>query len=174
MTNPLSTILLIEDEETDRFLFGAAFEEFAADTTLRFVTNGEEAIAYLMGEVQYADRTAFPYPDLIITDIKMPLKDGFDVLKHLKAHPSWAVIPVVVFTSSINPAHVHTAYQLGANSYIIKTGSFLELRSQLKILHDYWVGCQIPAVPTSPVREHVSRKNPQLSTCSTTPLTSSP
>jgi CheY-like chemotaxis protein len=110
------------------------------------VNDGLEAIAYMMGEGEYADRVKYPYPSFIITDLNMPGADGFEVLRHLKANPSWAVIPTVVLTSSVDPDDVRTAYSLGASSYHRKPVGYEELLLQIEILHNYWMTCEVPAV----------------------------
>ena len=76
----------------------------------------------------------------------MPGADGFAVLEHLKNNPEWAVIPTVVLTSSRDLDDIKKAYMLGASSYHVKPGSPAELRRQLKVLHDYWVTCEVPEV----------------------------
>src|SRR4051794_14784113 len=99
-----------------------------------------------MGEGKYSDRSKFPYPAFIITDLKMPGWDGFSVLEHIKANPSWAIIPVVVFSASPDPDDIRTAYLLGASSYHVKPFGFADLASQLKVLLDYWMTCAVPGV----------------------------
>lgn len=142
-------ILVVEDEPDDRTLIQSAFKKVAPDSRTHLVTNGSEAIAYLMGEGEYANRATYPYPNFIVTDLKMPVLDGFAILEHLKGNPTWAVIPVVVLSASSDPDDTRTAYMLGASSYHVKPTSFEALCSQLKVLHDYWMTCQIPEVDTS-------------------------
>ena len=149
MTKYESTILVVEDEPHDQTLIEKAFRDLGLTGAIHVVNDGLEAIAYMMGEGKYADRAQYPYPTFIITDLKMPGADGFDVLQHLKANPAWAIIPTVVLSASTDPDDIRTAYLLGASSYHVKPAGFNELRSQLKILHDYWMTCQIPEVDVS-------------------------
>src|SRR5215831_9692525 len=94
------TILLAEDDKNDIFLMRRAFENAGFLNPLVVVNNGEEAVQYLQGEGQYAQRDRFPLPGLLLLDLKMPLMDGFDVLAWLRAHPQFNSLPVVVLTSS--------------------------------------------------------------------------
>jgi CheY-like chemotaxis protein len=143
------TILVVEDEPHDRTLIEMAFRQVGVTGPIHLLSNGEEAIAYMMGEGPYADRDKYAYPSFILTDLKMPGADGFDVLQHLKSNPEWAVIPTVVLSASTDPDDIRTAYRLGASTYHVKPTSFVELKRQLKILHDYWMTCQIPDVDAS-------------------------
>lgn len=144
-----ATILIVEDDANDRMFIEKAFRENGVDGPIHALPDGLAAIAYLMGEGIYADRDKYAYPTFIITDLKMPGADGFEVLKHLKNNPAWAVIPTVVLSASNDLDDIRTAYLLGASSYHVKPQTFDELRKQLKILHDYWMTCQIPQVDIS-------------------------
>jgi DNA-binding response OmpR family regulator len=97
-----------------------------------------------MGEGKFSNRQEFPYPTFIITDLKMPRADGFEVLRHLKDNPAFAVTPTVVLSASQDPDDIKKAYMLGASCYHVKPGTFEELERQLKLLVDYWETCRIP------------------------------
>jgi CheY-like chemotaxis protein len=145
-----ATILVVEDEPDDQELIKMAFGSFAVtDGMVHVVSDGLEAIAYMMGEGRFSDRTQYPYPTFVITDLRMPRADGFAVLQHLKGNPDWAIIPTVVLSGSSDPDDIKTAYLLGASSYHVKPNDFGELRNQLKVLHDYWMTCQVPEVDVS-------------------------
>lgn len=159
MTNHGTTILLVEDDPLDRELIRTAFREIGETDALQSVNDGLQAIAYLMGEGIYSDRIQYPYPSFIITDLKMPGADGFDVLEHLKANPAWAIIPTVVLTGSADPDDIRTAYRLGASSYHVKPADLRGLNNQLKILHDYWMTCKVPAVDRSGKQLHTVPKD---------------
>jgi CheY-like chemotaxis protein len=103
----------------------------------------------MMGEGEYADREKFAYPTFIITDLKMPRTDGFAVLEHLRGNPEWAVIPTVVFSASQDLDDIKKSYMLGASSYHVKPQSLDALRQQMKVLHEYWLTCEVPAVDTT-------------------------
>jgi len=140
------TILVIEDDPGDQELILEAFRSNGINTTIHVLNNGNEAIAYLMGEGQYADREKFGYPTFIMTDLQMPVADGFAVLQQPKSNPEWAIIPTVVLTSSADPDDIKKSYMLGAGCYHQKPQSMAELRNLIKILHDYWMTCEVPEV----------------------------
>lgn len=144
-----ATIMVVDDDPNDRFLIERAFRKIGVTDPIQMLSDGREAIAYMMGEGKYADRKVYVYPTFIITDLKMPDLDGFSVLEHLKKNPEWAVIPTVVLTSSIDLDDIKKAYMLGASSYHVKPSAPEKLREQLKVLHAYWMTCEVPAVDSS-------------------------
>lgn len=141
-----ATIMVVDDDPNDLILIERAFREIGVRDPIHTINGGREAIAYMMGEGKYSDRALYAYPTFITTDLKMPEADGFAVLEHLKNNPEWAVIPTVVLTASRDLDDIKRAYMLGASSYHVKPGSPGELRQQLKVLHDYWVTCEVPQV----------------------------
>ena len=94
------TLLVVDDSEDDQFLIKYAFKKIGVTDPIHLLSDGAEAIAYMMGEGKYADRKKFAYPTFIMTDLKMPRRDGFAVLEFLKGNPEWAVIPTIVFSAS--------------------------------------------------------------------------
>ena len=143
------TILVVEDDPNDQFLLTRGFKKIGVTTPIHLVGNGLEAIAYMMGEGKFNDRTEFAYPTFIMTDLKMPGADGFAVLEFLKENPEWAVIPTIVFSASQDLDDIKKAYMLGASSYHIKPGSPDALAHQLEVLHAYRVTCEVPLVDRS-------------------------
>ena len=139
------TILVIDDSEDDQFLIKYTFKKIGVTDPIHLLSDGAEAIAYMMGEGKYADRAKFAYPTFIMTDLKMPM-DGFAVLEFLKGNPEWAVIPTVVLSASRDPDDIKKSYMLGASSYHVKPNTTEELRRQLRILHEYWMTCEVPEV----------------------------
>ena len=117
-------ILLVENSEDDIILITRAFERAGLKHRIQAVTSGLDAIAYLKGEVPYIDRLKYPFPDLVLLDIKMPLTDGFDVLRWIRRQPAFAKLCVVMLTSSDEIQDVNLAYQLGANSFLVKPLDF--------------------------------------------------
>lgn len=142
-------ILVVEDDPFDRELIERAFKTAAPDSLIHSVPNGEVAIEYLKGTGPYADRLQFPYPNLVLTDLKMPIADGFAVLEFLKTHPQLAVIPTVVLSGSADQSDVGTAYRLGASSYIAKPATSAEMHACLNALVIYWTYCEAPAISPS-------------------------
>src|SRR4051812_25757417 len=91
-------ILLVDDDDNDAHLVERALERVKANVGLNRVRNGEEAIAYLQAKGEYADRARFPFPNLIVTDLKMPLMDGLEFLRWVKSHPVCKPLPVIMLS----------------------------------------------------------------------------
>ena len=144
-----STILVVDDDPNDLVFIEKAFRWIGVKDPIHTVTGGREAIAYMLGEGQYADRSSFAYPTFITTDLKMPEADGFAVLEHLQQNPEWAIIPTVVLTSSCDLDDIKKAYMLGASSDHIKPGTPELLRQLLRTVHDYWLTCEVPQVDST-------------------------
>jgi CheY-like chemotaxis protein len=143
------TILLAEDNEDDILLMQRAFQKIDAKPAIQVVRNGEEAIRYLEGEGEFADRKSFPFPALIISDLNMPRKDGFDLIKWLRAHPECFVIPIVVLTTSEPDGRIREAYRLGANACMRRPSTFDELLKLLRITTEFWQWCDHPLPQTN-------------------------
>ena len=111
---------------------------------MRFVTDGQEAVDYLAGIGKFEDRKANPLPRLLLLDLKMPLLDGFDVLRWMRKQPVLYRLPVAVLTSSNLDNDVDRAYDLGANSYIVKPGSLMGYAGLVQTLHKYWAELNRP------------------------------
>ncbi len=137
-------ILLLEDEPHDVFFIKRALEQVAKGHVLRSVENGEEAIQYLRGEGQFADREAFPFPNLILTDLKMPRMNGFEFLEWIRHHQDCSVIPTIVLSSSAIESDVRRAYEIGANAYVRKPASMEDLVKMIKLTWEYWQMCERP------------------------------
>jgi CheY-like chemotaxis protein len=144
-----STILVVDDNADDRLLIGRAFKNLGMKDPVHTVADGGEAIAYMMGEGKYSDRNVYAYPTFITTDLKMPGTDGFAVLEYLKEHPEWAIIPTVVLSGSNDLDDIKKAYALGASSYHIKPLNLAELNKLARVLHDYWMTCEVPLVDST-------------------------
>ena len=111
-------ILLVEDSPDDVLLIERVFNRADFNHPLRTVTDGEKAIEYLKGLEEYSDRAAYPYPGLVILDLKMPGLGGFDVIRWMRGHPQAKLVPIIVISGSSEPADVNRAYELGANAFI--------------------------------------------------------
>ena len=133
------TFLLVEDDLNDIFLVKRAFKMAHIRNPLQVVTDGQEAISYLRGEGKYADRQSHPLPKLVVMDIKMPRKSGFEVLESVKgASCPLRRIPVVIVSSSDNPDDINRAYELGANAYMVKPMDFREVEHLFESITHYW------------------------------------
>src|SRR5437016_684237 len=117
-------ILLAEDEEEDVVLLKLGFAKARFLNPVQVVPDGAEAIAYLQGAGKYSNRSDFPLPNLLLLDLKMPRKNGFEVLEWLRQQPQLSALPVVVLTSSDDMRDVNRAYQLGANTFLVKPVDF--------------------------------------------------
>ena len=107
---------------------------------MRVAADGQQALEYLGGEGAFADRSAHPFPGLIFLDIKLPLVSGLEVLRWLRDHPGLRRTVVIVLTSSNHPDDIRGAYDLGANSYVVKPASFQQLAEFAKAFKNYWLG----------------------------------
>src|SRR6266487_2461384 len=117
-------ILVAEDLDDDVQILKRAFIRAGVNVPLRFVTDGQKVIDYLKGDGAFANRTDYPMPTLLLLDLKMPGLHGFDVLEWLRLQPGLRRLLVVVFTSSSQPEDVNRAFELGANSYLVKPAGF--------------------------------------------------
>jgi CheY-like chemotaxis protein len=141
------SILLVEDDPHDVFFIRRALEKAAPGHTLRAVSNGAEAIDYLHAKSPFQNRLEFPPPNVILTDLKMPQMDGFELLRWLQAHEDCAVIPTIVLSSSAMESDVKQAYRLGANAFLRKPTSVHDLASLLSLTCEFWWNCERPKVP---------------------------
>ena len=116
----MQTILLIEDSEDDAIITQATLKKAGVLNPVKVVANGAKAIAYLKGEGDYADRTRYPLPSLMLLDLKLPKKAGFEVLEWWKSQPQLKKILVVVLSGYSDLHSVNRAYALGAHSFLIK------------------------------------------------------
>lgn len=132
-----SAILVAEDDENDICLIKRAFHQAQFENPVKVVRNGEEAIAYLRGDPPFADRLANPAPALLLLDLKMPGKGGFEVLTWIREQAEFNHLPVVMLTSSQETSDVNQAYALGANSYLVKPANFARLVDMINRLKEY-------------------------------------
>lgn len=131
-------ILMADDDDDDRLLAQDALAESQVPGMLRFVGNGEELLDYLCHQGKYQSPNEAPRPGLILLDLNMPLKDGREALREIKANPDLRRIPVVVLTTSNADTDIGAIYDLGANSFISKPFQFEALVRVMKLLGQYW------------------------------------
>ena len=134
-----TTILVAEDEPVDGMMVKRAFRKLALGETLFLVEDGDSAVDYLTGNGRYSDRQQHPLPVLILLDLKLPRRSGLEVLEWLRQQPGLKRIPVVVLTSSREHKDVARAYDLGANSYLVKPVEFNALLDMMKSVGLYWL-----------------------------------
>ena len=133
------SILLVEDDPNDVLLIQRAFRKIGSEVPLLVVEDGSQAVAWLSGEGELADRDRHPQPDLVLLDLKLPRFSGFEVLQWLRAQPGLRRLPVVVLTGSREPSDVNRAFDLGANSYLLKPVGFDGLLAIVRALDLYWL-----------------------------------
>jgi len=135
----VAAIHLAEDREDDIVLVQKTFAKARIPNPLFLVRDGEEAINYLAGSGPFCNRTQYPLPALVLLDLKMPRVDGFQVLQWLKIQPTLNAIRVVVLTSSDDIHDVSRAYQLGANSFLVKPLDFRNAVALVDTITDDWM-----------------------------------
>jgi CheY-like chemotaxis protein len=116
-------VLLVDDSVEDGILMRSAFGRAGFAEPLRTVQDGDEAIAYLRGDGAFSDRQQFPMPTVVLLDLNMPRKGGFEVLAWVRQQPALKRMRVYVLSTSSRTADIDRAYDLGANSYLVKPGT---------------------------------------------------
>jgi CheY-like chemotaxis protein len=141
------TVLLVEDNPADVLLMQRGFQaESWSHISLQILNNGDAAIAYLRGEGDYGDRQRYPIPSLILLDWNLPRRSGAEILLWLKQQPRLRRLPVIILSSSNEKGSVNRAYDLGANSYLIKPSNITRLTELLNSLNSYWL--RLSEIPT--------------------------
>ena len=132
-------ILVAEDLENDRILIRRAFQQANILNPICFVKDGVEVIEYLQGEGRYANRAEYPLPGLLLLDLKMPKVDGFEVITWIRQHKHLSALRIVVLTSSPDLPDVNKAYELGANSFLVKPVDFKRFTDISRAIKGYWL-----------------------------------
>jgi len=143
--SPAFTVLHVEDDSNDVLLIRRAFQKAGVEAPPVNVGDGLEAEGYLAGRGTYSDRAKHPLPSLVLLDIKLPKKSGLEVLEWLRAQSDLRRIPVIMLTSSQNSGDIRRAYELGANSYLVKPAEIGTLVEMVKALNVYWGTYNRPA-----------------------------
>jgi CheY-like chemotaxis protein len=138
----------VDDSHEDQLLIVRALRNFWSHP-IYWVESGNEAIRYLNGDGRFGNRREFPYPTMIMTDLKMSDGDGFDLLYNLKRNPLWAVIPTVILSGSSDTDDIKKAYELGASCYLTKPNNYTALERLMGKLVDFWMECEVPEIDAS-------------------------
>lgn len=149
MRNEGKPILLVEDDQNDAFFLQYAFEAAGIENPLQVVVDGQQAINYLSGKGPYADRRRFALPCLVLLDLKLPVRMGTEVLRWIREQPLLSSLLVVVLTSSSNNSDVDSAYECGAQSYLVKPLSLEKRLEMARAIKNYWL--DLNEFPTLPV-----------------------
>lgn len=139
MPTDYDVILLAEDNEDHVALVQRAFKQAGLLNPLYVVKDGVEAIAYLSGDGKYQNRSEYPVPSLLLLDLKMPHKNGFEVLDWIRHAPGLSALRIVVLTSSEEIRDVNRAYELGANSFLVKPVDFRDFVQLTVAIKGYWL-----------------------------------
>jgi CheY-like chemotaxis protein len=142
-------ILIAEDNDSDLLLLRRSLKFAGVPCSVHAVRDGEEAIAYLSGQGNYANRAEFPLPSLVLLDLKMPNKGGFEVLRWIRNHPTLCRLPVLMLTVSNQIADINRAYAMGANSFINKSLDYQSTKDLVSSIRDFWLTLNQP-LPNSP------------------------
>lgn len=140
------TVLHVEDNLGDKELFQHASQAAQLTWNIVWVEDGQTAIEYLAGTAPYGERDQFPLPSLMLLDLKMPRKNGFEVLEWLRQSTEHKSLPVVVFTASNSNKDIRRSFELGANSVVVKPTAYRDLQIYAKDLHHYWLGLNQSAI----------------------------
>src|ERR1044071_1191 len=155
MTN---LILHVEDEENDVFLTQHAFAKAEITSPVQVACDGQQALDYLKGEGKFSNRAEFPFPSLVLLDLKLPYVPGMGVLKFIRE----AGLPliVIILSSSESDEDIAAAYRLGANAYLVKPSDTTKLVEIAKGIKQFWLSINRPPPEPSPVSS--SSATPQL------------
>lgn len=142
------TVLLVENNPDDIRLVELAFERAHIPHRLVTIDDAVQATHYLRGIGQYSDRLQFPFPEVVLLDLGMPGMGGFEFLQRLRQHPATEALPVTVLSGSNYLRDVTRAYQLGANSFLVKPSSLFHFTAAIKEAVEFWLdGKRVGAAP---------------------------
>ena len=133
-----SAILLADDNSDDVELIRRAFSKIGLGSAFHAVCGINETIKYLRGDDPYQDRGRFPFPRLVLLDFKMRV-DGWEILQWIRQRPEFRRLPVIVFSGSNYPDDINRAYDLGANSYLVKPSKPEDLSEAVSHIGDFWL-----------------------------------
>lgn len=136
-------LLVVEDDENDVFFLRRALQSTGAEIDLHVAADGRQALDYLLGRAGYADRAKHPLPNLVLLDLKVPYISGLDVLRQIRATPELRKLIVIVLTSSALDSDVVQAYEIGANSFLVKPSRLDEQKRLAQRIADYWFGVNL-------------------------------
>jgi CheY-like chemotaxis protein len=135
----LPAILYVEDEEDDILLLRLALKRAGLPNPVISAMDGVEAIDYLAGNGSFADRHQHPLPALVLLDLHLPRKGGFEVLGWIRQQPQFASLPIVVYTSSSRETDRNTARHLGATDYLVKLSDVNQIAKLARDLSHRWL-----------------------------------
>jgi len=134
------SLLLIEDNPDHAELVRRCVADARPDTDVRHVSDGQDALDYLLRQGPWSDPETSPRPRLVLLDLRLPRVDGFEILRRVKQDPALQRVPIVVLSTSAAEGDIRKAYELRANSYIVKPADFQEFQRLMRDLGRYWLG----------------------------------
>lgn len=135
----MKPVLLVEDEAADIFIMQRAWKKAEFENPLQIVKDGQQAVDYISGKGEFADREKYPLPCLMLLDIKLPYLSGLEVVKWLRSYQPHASLPAVFLTSSASDMDIEQAYRLGGNAYLVKPPTPEKLVQMLQDLKAFWM-----------------------------------
>jgi CheY-like chemotaxis protein len=132
-------LLVADDDPGDVFLLRRAFDRASLDCDIIDVYDGEQAVHYLGGTPPYDNRARYPFPSLVVLDVKMPGMNGFDVLAWVRGRPYVEHLPIVVLSGSPLESDANAAIHLGAKSYLVKPADVNQMLCLATELYQRWL-----------------------------------
>jgi two-component system response regulator len=136
----MKTILQVDDDPNDVFFLQKAMKKMGVMNPVQVATDGQQAIDYVQGVGKFADRAKFPFPSLVLLDVKLPYVNGLEVLRLIR-HECRRLLPVVMLSASAQEADIVTAYRLGANAFLCKPSEARKFEEMVKAIKDFWLTC---------------------------------
>ena len=136
----MKTILQVEDDPNDVFFLWKAMKKMGVMNPVQVATDGQQAIDYVQGAGKFADRAKFPFPSVVLLDVKLPYVTGLEVLRLIR-HQCRRSLPVVMLSASAQEADIATAYRLGANAFLCKPSEAGKFEEMVKAIKDFWLTC---------------------------------
>jgi CheY-like chemotaxis protein len=134
----MKTILQVEDDPNDVFFLQKAMSKAGVTNPIQVAKDGQQAIDYLQGAGEFADREKFPFPCLVLLDLKLPYVMGLDVLRWIRQRSGLELV-VVLLTASGEAADIADAYRLGANAFLVKPSEASKLVEMAGAIKDFWL-----------------------------------
>jgi CheY-like chemotaxis protein len=134
----MKPILQVDDDPNDVFLLQRAMKRMGVANPIQVATDGRQAIDYLQGAGKFADRDKFPFPCLVLLDLKLPYVMGLEVLRAVRKKPGTA-LTIVMLTASAEEGDIVAAYRLGANAFLTKPSEASKLEEMVKSIKDFWL-----------------------------------
>jgi two-component system response regulator len=134
----MKTILQVEDDPNDVFFLQKAMTKMGVTNPIQIASDGQQAIDYLQGAGKHGDREKFPFPNLVLLDLKLPYVMGLEVLRWIRERRGTG-LTVVMLSASAQESDIATAYRLGANAFLSKPSETNKLEEIVKAIKDFWL-----------------------------------